>query len=80
MKQWQRRIIDLDWQDQEMSALQIRQSIVGKGATASVPNTRQIGHFLKRNKNYEIVGRHNGVRIYRRINNEISKNSVGGGL
>ena len=78
MKKWQRRIIKLNWEGFDLTALQIREKIVDGGSTTCVPNTRQIGYFLKRHKDFKCVGEHNGVRIYRRINNEVSKNSMGG--
>ena len=80
MKQWQRRIMKLDWGGYDLTAVQIRQRIVGSGSTNFVPNTRQIGYFLSRHNYFAIIGEHNGVRLYRRINNEISENSMGGGL
>tara|TARA_R100000353_G_C6460966_1_gene183854 strand:+ start:248 stop:490 length:243 start_codon:yes stop_codon:yes gene_type:complete len=80
MKQWQRRILKVDWEGKDLTALQIREKIVGEGSTNFVPNTRQIGYFLKRHNAFRIIGEHNGVRLYRRINNEVSENSMGGWL
>ena len=80
MKQWQRRILKVDWEGKDLTALQLREKIVGEGSTNFVPNTRQIGYFLKRHNAFRIIGHYNGVRLYRRINNEVSENSMGGWL
>ena len=77
MKQWQRRILKVDWEGKDLTALQLREKIVSEGSTNFVPNTRQIGYFLKRHYAFRIIGQDNGVRLYRRINNEVSENSMG---
>ena len=77
MKRWKANILAVDFCGKNLNASQIKDKIMTKGVGYCVPNTRQIGYFCSNHKDFEIVGE---VRIYRRINNEISKNSMGGGL
>tara|TARA_R110000744_G_scaffold375_3_gene1418 strand:+ start:18209 stop:18451 length:243 start_codon:yes stop_codon:yes gene_type:complete len=80
MKRWKGFILNLEWEG-DLSATQIRQRIIEKNRTTNyIPNTRQIGHFLRITAGFEIVGEHDGTKLYRRTNDEISKNSMGGRL
>ena len=77
---WELKILELNWKE-DKTALQVRCELVSVIGTWNIPSTRQIAYFLSKESNgFRKMGTYRGVGLYRRVKNEISKNSMGRGL